>query len=247
LKRPLLFILISLLALSFISISCNQAPAKILVATNANYPPFNSIDSQTGQIAGFDIDLMNAIARKEGLNIEFVKVDLKPLLEGMAQGKYDAAISAISITEERRKDMLFSDPYFVAGQVVTVRKDDTSITGKDSLAGKVVGVETGSTGAASISQMQGITIEEYADLTPGWDDLANGNIDAIVSDNTFALEYASRYPDKYKIVGTPFSQEDYGIAVAKNKPELLAKINAGLNAVKSQGLLEELYQKWLPQ
>lgn len=245
-KRSLLFALISLLILSIATISC-QAPAKITVATNANYPPFNSIEEQTGQIVGFDIDLMNAIAKKEGLKVEYVKVDLEPLLQGMAQGKYDAAISALSITEARRQNMLFSDSYFVAGQVVTVRQDDTSITGKDSLTGKIVGVETGSTGAASISQMPDITIKDYADLTSAWDDLENGIIDAIVSDNTVALEYTSRSPDKLKIVGAPFSQEDYGIAVAKNKPELLAKLNAGLNAVKGQGLLEELYGKWLPQ
>jgi ABC-type amino acid transport substrate-binding protein len=246
LKRSLLFTSIIILILSIITISC-QAPAKITVATNANYPPFNSINEKTGQIVGFDIDLMNAIAKKEGLKVEYVKVDLEPLLQGMAQGKYDAAISALSITAERRQEMLFSTPYFVAGQVVTVRQDDTSITGKDSLTGKIVGVETGSTGAASISQMPDITIKDYADLTSAWNDLLNGTIDAIVSDNTIALEYVSRNPDKLKIVGTPFSQEDYAIAVAQNNPELLQKINAGLNAVKSEGLLEELYGKWLPQ
>jgi len=196
---------------------------------------------------GFDIDLMNAIAAKEDLEIEWVKVDFKPLLEGMAQGKYDAAISAISITEERRKDMLFSYPYFVTSHIVTVRQDNTSITGKDSLTGKVVGVETGSTSAASVSEMTGVTGKDYADLTPGWDDLINGVIDAIVSDKTIASDYVSRYPDKLKIVGPPFSQENYGIAVVKNKPELLAKINAGLEAVKGEGLIESLTQKWLPQ
>jgi polar amino acid transport system substrate-binding protein len=246
LKRSLLFLLITILILSIVTISC-QATPKITVATNANYPPFNFIIEQTGQIVGFDIDLMNAIAKKEGFKVEYVKVDLEPLLQGIAEGKYDAAISALSITEARRQDMLFSDPYFVAGQVVTVRQDDTSITGKDTLTGKIVGVETGSTGAASISDMEGITVKDYADLTSAWEDLLNGTIDAIVSDNTVALEYTSRYPDKLKIVGAPFSQEDYGIAVSKNNPELLDKINAGLETLKGQGFLEELYQKWLPQ
>jgi ABC-type amino acid transport substrate-binding protein len=246
LKRSLIFTFIAILIVSIVTISC-QSPLKITVATNANYPPFNSIDKQTGHIVGFDIDLMNAIAKKEGLKIEYVEVDLEPLLQGMAQGKYDAAISALSITAERQQQMLFSNPYFVAGQVVTVRKDETSITGKDSLTGKLVGVETGSTGAASISQTPNLTLKNYADLTSAWADLENGIIDAIVSDNTIALEYVSRNPDTLKIVGAPFSQEDYAIAVAKNKSELLKKINAGLNAVQSEGLLEELYHKWLPQ
>jgi polar amino acid transport system substrate-binding protein len=80
-----------------------------------------------------------------------------------------------------------------------------------------------------------------------FDDLMNGAIDAVVSDNTIASIYVARNPDKLKIAGEPFTQENYGIAVAKNKPELLEKINAGLEAVKSEGLIEELTQKWLPQ
>jgi len=229
-----------------ISISCNQTPAKIRVATNGTYPPFTYIDEQSGQFVGFDIDLINAIAAREDLKIEFIKVDLKPLLEGMAQNKYDAAISAISITDERRQDMLFSDPYFVAGHVVTVRQDETSITGKDSLTSKVVGVETGSTSSATVSEMPGVTVKDYVELNAAFDDLMNGAIDAVVSDSTIASNYVAGYPDRLKIAGAPFSQENYGIAVAKNKPELLIKINAGLKAVKSQGLIEELTGKWLP-
>lgn len=152
-KRSLLFVLIGLLVVSILSISCNQTPVKIRVATITTYPPFEYIDEQTGQLVGFDIDLMNAIAEKENLEVEFIKVSFEPLLESMAQGKYDAAIAAISITYERREDMLFSDPYFATGQVITVRKDETIITNKDSLMGKVVGVETGSTSAAKISEM----------------------------------------------------------------------------------------------
>ena len=243
-KRYLLLTVVALLALSLVA--C-QAPRTITVATNANYPPFNDVDKHTGQMVGFDIDLMNAIANKEGFKVEYVKANLDDLIHGMAQGKYDAAISAITITTEREKDMLFSDPYFLAGQVVTVLKDNTTITGKDSLTGKVVGVETGSTGAQSISGMTGLTIKEYSDLSQGWNDLLNGTINSVVADNTIAAIYVARYPDKLKMVGAPFSQEDYGIAVNKNEPELLEKINAGLRAVKSQGLLEQLNQKWLPQ
>jgi polar amino acid transport system substrate-binding protein len=246
-KHSLLFALIGLLVVSMVLISCNQTPTKIRVSTNATYPPFTYIDEQTGQIVGFDIDLMNAIAEKENLKIEFINVGFKPLLEGMAQSKYDAAISAISITEGRQKDMLFSDPYFLTGHVVTVRVENNTITGKDSLVGKVVGVETGSTSAASVSEMEGVTVKDYVDFMAALDDLMNGAIDAVVSDNTIASIYVARNPDKLKIAGEPFTQENYGIAVAKNKPELLEKINAGLEAVKSEGLIEELTQKWLPQ
>lgn len=246
-KRSLLFALIGLLVVSVASISCSQAPEKIRVATNATYPPFTYVDKQTGQLVGFDINLMNLIAEKENLQVEFIKVNYQPLLEGMALGLYDAAISAISITEARQKDMLFSQPYFVSGHVVTVFIENNTITGKDSLVGKVVGVEPGSTSAASVSEMQGVIAKYYVDFPAAFDDLMNGKIDAVVSDNTIASLYVTNYPDKLKIAGEPFTQENYGIAVARNKPELLGKINAGLAALKAEGVLEELIQKWIPQ
>ena len=246
-KRYLLFIVISLLLISITATACSQPATKIRVATEADFPPFTYIDEQTGQIVGFDIDLMKAIASKESLEIEFVKVPFPSLLEGMAQGEYDAAISAISITDERKKDMLFSDSYFTAGQVVTARADNSSITGKESLSGRVVGVVTGSTSTASVSQIAGVTIKYYDDYGDVFEDLINGSISAIISDSTVAASYVSANPDKLRIAGEPFTQEYYGIAVAKDKAELLNKINAGLKAVKSEGLIENLTQKWLAE
>jgi len=246
-KRSLLLVLICLLVVSITATSCGQQATKVRVATEAAYPPFTYIDEQTGRNVGFDIDLMKAIAKKENLDIEFVDVAFEPLIEGMTQGKYDAAISAISITEGRKKDMLFSEPYFVAGHVVVARADNSSITGKESLPGRVVGVETGSTSADSLSDIADVTIEYYVDFGSAFDDLMNGVIHAIVSDNTVAAYYASENPDKLRIAGEPFSEQYYGIAVAKDKPELLEKINAGLKAVRSEGLIEELTLKWLPR
>ena len=138
-KRLILFLLITLLLAGTISISCSQTQQKIRVATTAAFPPFTTLDQDN--IVGFDINLMNLIAEKENLQVEYVKVSRQTLLEGMAQGLYDAAISGLSITESRQKDMLFSEPYFTTGQVVTVFIENNTITGKDSLAGKTVGVE----------------------------------------------------------------------------------------------------------
>ncbi len=246
-KRCLWFVLIGLMVASIISISCSQTPEKIRVATNATYPPFTYIDKQSDQLVGFDINLMNLITEKENLEVEFVNVKFEKLLEGMDLGIYDAAISAISITEARQKDMLFSEPYFVTGHVVTVFIENNAITGKDSLTGKVVGVETGSTSATDVSEMDGVTAKYYVDFQTAFDDLMNNKIDAVVSDKTIASYYVANYPDKLKIVGEPFTQENYGIAVDKNKPELLAKINAGLAALKAEGMLDQLTLKWIPQ
>ena len=243
-KRLFLYCLISLTLLMLLS-GCAQKVGKVRVATDATWPPFEYISEETKEIEGFDIDLFNAIAEKADLEIEFINVGFDPLLAGMAQCQYDAAISSITITEERSQKMLFSDPYFEAGQIVTVRVDNSDITGKDALAGKIVGAQIGTTGSIIIDKMEGATLKTYDDIGLAYQDLMNGQIDAVVADNPLALEYVGKNSDKLKTAGDVFTEEYYGIAICKSNEELQAKINAGLKAVKEEGKIEELIQKWL--
>jgi ABC-type amino acid transport substrate-binding protein len=245
-KHPLLYLITILLGLSLATISCGQETGKIIIATNATHPPFTYTDKNTSEMVGYDIDLIKAIAKKAALNIEFVNVKFESLLEGMAKQQYDAAIGAISITENRKKDMLFSDSYFMAGHVITLRTDNTAITGKESLPGKTVGVQTGTTSAIDVSEIKGANMKAYADYVLAFQALMDSAVDAVVSDDTIALGYVSQNPTKIKITGASFSLENYGIAVNKNKPELLSKINAGLKSLKNEGFLDQLSQKWLP-
>jgi polar amino acid transport system substrate-binding protein len=215
----------------------------VQVATDATWPPFESINDQK-QIEGFDIDLFNAIAAKENLKLEFINVGFDPLLAGMAQGTYDAAISSITITADRQKQMLFSNPYFAAGQIVVVQKSNTTIKGKDTLTGNV-GAQIGTTGAIEIGKLSAVTSKTYDDISLAFQDLMNGQINAVVCDNPVAVQYVNANSSKLKIVGTTFTDESYGIAVANGKTDLLAKINAGLALVKAAGTIDELAAKWL--
>ncbi|MDP2919268.1 MAG: basic amino acid ABC transporter substrate-binding protein [Dehalococcoidia bacterium] len=245
-KKLLWTIIAGLLLLSLVLGGCGtKSAAKIRVATDATWPPFESVNEQTKKIEGFDIDLLNAIAAKENLDIEFINVAFDPLLAGVAQGQYDVAISSITITEERKKDMLFSDPYFEAGQIVTVRKDNTSITSKDSLGGKKVGAQIGTTGAIEVGKISGATLKTYDDIGLAFQDLMNGQIDAVVADNPLALSYVGKNAAKLKTAGTIFTQENYGIAVAKGKTDLLNKLNSGLKKIKAEGKIAEFSKKWL--
>jgi polar amino acid transport system substrate-binding protein len=115
-KKITWLLLTGLLLIGIILPGCSSGTAKLQVATDATWPPFEFIDTKTTEIKGFDIDVMTAIAEKAGLDIEFVNVGWDPLLAGMAQGTYDLAISSITITEDRKKEMLFSDPYFAHHQ-----------------------------------------------------------------------------------------------------------------------------------
>jgi polar amino acid transport system substrate-binding protein len=242
-KRLILSALVGLLAVSAAFPACSSS-SKIRIATDATWPPFEYVDD-ANHIVGFDIDLMNAIAQKEGLDIEYVNVAFDPLLAGMGSGTYDAAISSITIKPERAASMLFSDPYYVAGQMIIVKKDNTSITGQSSLTGKKLGAQLGTTGETYAQGVTGATVKSYNQIGLAVQDLLNGQIDAVICDTPIANGYVGKNAATLKIVGTPLTEENYGIAVAKGKDDLLAKINDGLKKVKAEGLIDQLVQKWL--
>ena len=240
------YILVSLLILvSIILTACQSATKKTRVVMDATWPPFEMLDETTKKPIGFDVDLMNAIAQKENLQIEFVNVPFDSALTGMAQCQYDVAISAITITEERKKSMLFSDPYFAAGQVVTVNNKNTDIKSKNDLTGKKVGAMIGTTGAIEAEKIPGVIYSAYDSIDQAFLDLMNGQIDAAIADNPLAIGFVGKNPAKLKTIGPVFTDENYGIAVCNKQPELLTKINKGLAAVKAEGGVDQLVNKWL--
>lgn len=240
-----IFMLVSILVMiSLLLGGCGAKSEKITVATDATWPPFEMVDETTKEMVGFDIDLMKEIAAKEGLEIEFVNVVWDSLLSGVATCQYDASISAMTITEERKKEFLFSDPYFAAGQIVTVRMDNTDISGKDSLPGRKVGAQLGTTGDILAKEI-GADTKSYDMIDLAFQDLMNGQIDAVIADNPLALSFVGKNSGAIKTVGEVFTDENYGIAVCKTKPELVEKFNSGLKAVIADGLIDELVAKWL--
>jgi len=203
----------------------NSAPTQITVATDATWAPFESVNEQTKQIEGFDIDLFNAIAAKVNLKITYKNVAFDPLLAGMAAGTYDAAISSITITPERAQQMLFS--------------------GQASLTGKKIGVQLGTTGEVLAKGIANSTVRSYDEIGLAFQDLLNGQIDAVICDTPIANNYVKKNATALKTVGGALSTEDYGIAVAKGKTDLLNKINQGLAQIKADGTIDQLVTKWL--
>lgn len=247
-KRLVLTLLVGLLFASLILTGCEKRNVnqKIRVATDATWPPFEMVDENTKEIVGFDIELLTAIAEKEGLDIEFINVSWDPLLAGIAECQYDVAISAIAILEERKSSMLFSDPYYSTGQIITVQKNETSINSQDNLSGKIVGTLLGTTAEFAVKEIDGVILKTYDEIGLAFQDLLNGQIDAVVADYPLSLGYVQQNPEKIKTVGLMLNSEDFGIVVCKSKPELLEKINKGLAAVKSEGIIDELSEKWIP-
>jgi len=243
-KRLLLLAIIGALLAGLALASCSSEPMKIQVVTDATWPPFESVNEQTKEVEGFDIDIMDAIAKNQNLEIEYINVGWDPLLAGMAQGTYDMAISCITITAERAEDMLFSDPYYTAGQIVVVGKDNTTFTGRENLTGNV-GAQLGTTGAMEVEKLTGVTLRNYDEIGMAFQDLMNGQISAVICDSPVAYGYVNKNQDKLKTVGEMFTTESYGIALAKGKTDLLKKINAGLKAIKAEGLIDQYAKKWL--
>lgn len=246
-KRALLLSLVLLVALSAVA-GCAAKPAEkqvVTVATDATWPPFESVNEQTKKLEGFDIDLMEAIAKEAGFEIQWVNVSWDPLLAGMATGQYDASIAVMTITDERKEKFNFSDPYYNAGQLVAVQVNNADINGPADLVGKTAGAQLGTTGAMEIEKIEGATLKNFDDIGQAFMDLMNGQIDAVVADSPLVYGYVGQNADKIKVVGEPFTDELYGIAVKKGADDLLAKINKGLKAVMDRGLIEELNDKWV--
>lgn len=248
-KKVLFIIMASLMIIGLTLPSCSNSAAtnkKYTIATDATWAPFEYVDTDTNQIVGFDIDLFNAIAKKENIQFEYENVAFDPLLAGVAQGTYDAGISSITITDDRKAQMLFSDPYYAAGQIVVVQASNTNIKDKDTLTGKV-GAQLGTTGAMEVQKLSGVELKTYDEIGLAFQDLLNGQIDAVVCDNPVAMGYVAKNSDKLKTAGKAFTDESYGIAVAKGNEDLLKKINAGLKAVLADGIIKQLEDKWYKQ
>ena len=223
---------------------------KVVVGTDATYPPFEKVDEKTNQIVGFDPDLMNEIAKLINIKPEFKNANFETIFAALQKKEFDAVMSAATITEERKKIVAFSDPYVTIGQMVVVNNNSNKVTSYTDLAnGLTVGVQTGTTGetaARDKAKVPDKNLKRYQTIDLAFADLANGSIDAIVADGPTVGNYTSQpqYAGKLKIVGQPFTTEDYGIAVNQNDTELLNGINAALRQLKSGNMIQQLKDKY---
>ena len=232
-------------------VSCaKKEPTKITIATDATWPPMEMVDTNK-IIVGFDIDLMNAAAKAGNFTVEFRNTAWEGIFPGLDNAKYDAVMSSVTITEERQKTMDFSIPYINAGQILVVKSEVTGVEKLTDLAGKIVAAQIGTTGAFEIDKVKdasNITPKTYDEIGLAFEDLANGRVAAVVVDTPVAAQYAlqnANYKGKLKIVGQPFTDEFYGVAVKKGNAKVLDLINKGLKKVLDSGENKAFEKKWL--
>ncbi len=226
----------------------NAPMKKFVIATDAAFPPMEYVD-ESKEIVGFDMDLIAAIAKDQGFEYEIKNTAWDGIFAGLEGGEYNGILSAVTITDDRKKVYDFSEPYINAGQAVVVRADETAITGDQDLSGKTVGAQIGTTGAFAVQGIDGATLKEYDSIDLALLDLVNKNLDAVVVDTPVAADYAlasDQFSGKLMIVGEPFTDEYYGLTVKRGDPSGLAALfNAGLANVKANGEYDKIYAKWI--
>ena len=190
---------------------------------------------------GFDVDVAKYVAKELGTdaaNITWVQAPSAQRETLLSTGQVDMVVATYSITDARKEKVSFAGPYFIAGQDLLVRADDTSITGPDSLKGKKLCSVTGSTSAQKVKDAYpGVQLQEFATYSECLPALANKGVDALTTDDTILAGFASQpeYAGKFKVVGKPFSEEKYGIGLKKGDTATCEKVNAAITKMISDG------------
>jgi polar amino acid transport system substrate-binding protein len=224
------------------------APAKVyVVGTDAAYAPFES-QNDKGEIVGFDVDVVTAAAKKAGVEIKFVNTPWEGIFNALNQGDRDMVVSAVTITDERKGTMDFSDPYFDAQQLIAV-KESSKVAKFGDLKKLKVGVQTGTTGDEAVTKLLGKTstaIKRFESTPLALKELEAGGVDAVVADNGVVIHYVTNNPGgKFKTVADKeFVPEQYGIAFKKGNSELQGKMNKGLADIKADGTYDQIYTKY---
>lgn len=230
--------------------SASLAGRTLAVATDAEYPPFAFRTPPENTLTGFDVELMQAIAAKAGATLSIREAPFPTLLQGLADRQYDAVAAALTITPERQRQARFSEPYATVGQIIVVRAGTSGVEDYKNLDEiGLVGVlkdSAGETIARKRSKVDDDKLRTYADIQQAWADLADGTIDALITDSVQAGQFLSTpaYRQKLTRIGKPLAAESYGIAVQQDDAQLQHAINTALAELASDGTIDRLKQKY---
>ncbi|HEY2478455.1 MAG TPA: basic amino acid ABC transporter substrate-binding protein [Solirubrobacterales bacterium] len=217
---------------------------KLTVGSDIPYPPFEQ--GKKGSYTGFDVELMEAIGKKIGREPEFIDSSFETIFRDLAQGKFEAVMSAATITPEREKVVAFSLPYYLSEQAILV-KEGSSITGLADLKGKVVGAQQGTTGLElGKEKAEASELRPFPEGPDADNALKAGTVEAVIIDAPVAKQQAEELGG-IEIVEKVPTEETYGIAIAKENTELVEQINEGLQKTIEDGSYAKVYEKWFKE
>ena len=221
----------------------DAAGGKLIMATNAEFPPYEYHDGDA--IVGIDAEIAKAIADELGMELEIEDIAFDSIIPEIVSGKADMGLAGMTVTEDRMQSVDFSDTYAKASQKIIVT-EDSEIASPDDLKGVIVGVQLGTTGDIYVSDLEadGTTVERYSKGFEAVQALSQGKIDAVVIDGEPAKTFVAE-TEGLKILEESFTDEEYAIAVKKGNTELLEKINGALKTLKDNGTLDEIVAKYI--
>ena len=221
------------------------ADGVLTVGTNAEFPPFEYVGDD-GQPDGFDMALIKAVGEKLGVEVVVENMEFDSLVSSIGS-KTDVAIAGMTVTEERKQSVDFSEPYYNAVQHVLVPKN-SPIAAYDDLIGKTIGVQLGTTGDFIVEEIEGATDQQYNKAVDAVNDLVNGRLDAVIIDSNPAGVFASNYPDQIKDLNGEdfgFGVEEYAIALPKGDTALKEAIDVAITNMKEDGTFDKLVDEYM--
>ena len=218
----------------------------MLVGTDAGFAPFEYKDPKTNEIVGFDIDLITAMAKAVGDDVKIQNMQFAGIIPALQTNMIDVAAAALTITAERQKQVLFTDPYYDVGLVMVIRKKDADkYKTLDDMQGKRICSQIGTTGAILGKQVKGATVGEYDQMGDAMMELKMNGCDSVLVDKTVTEYYIAQQGDKdIMMVPHLYNPKQNGFAVSKRNTELAAKLNKGLKIIRENGEYDKIYEKW---
>ena len=218
-----------------------MAKDKIFFGTNAEFPPFEYLEK--GEVTGFDIELVNEIGKVMDADVKVLDMSFDGLLPALQMKKVDLVIAGMTATEERKKTVSFTQPYYTASQVIIVKEGNNSIKSFDDLKGKKVAVMLGFTGDTIVSEIEGVNVERFNAAYAGIMALQADKVEAVVLDSEPAKNYVKQNPGLV-LAEADAEQEEYAIALRKNDKALLEKVEKALAELKANGTYDALIKKY---
>lgn len=239
-KKFMAIVASALMMLSLVA--CGGNKNELVMATNAEFPPYEYHEGDA--IVGIDVEICQAIADEMGKTLVIEDMAFDSIITSVQTGKADIGAAGITVTEDRLKNINFSDSYATAAQVIIVPKG-SEIATPDDLTGKKIGVQLGTTGDIYAEDIEDATIERYNKGFEAVQALLQGKIDAVIIDNEPAKVYVEQNADSLLIVDEAFTYEEYAIAISKNNTQLLDDVNAAIKKLKESGKLDEIVNKYI--
>lgn len=229
------------------SASAPEAATKIVIGLDDNFPPMGFRDSKTNELVGFDIDLAREAGKRLGVEVEFKPIDWNAKEAELSSKRVDVLWNGLTITEKRKEQIAFTAPYLENRQIIIVTAA-SPVKAKADLAGKVVGVQEGSSAVDAVEKdavAKDIKeLRKFGDNVAALMDVSNGRLDALVVDEVVGRYYTAKKPGEYVVLEEHFGTEDYGVGVRKDDTALLGKLDKALDDMKKDGAADRISTQW---